>query len=286
MPTPIDARVSQCYNAPMIADAAVSTQLLCRQCAAALPVTPGSSYTTCEYCGTVNYLDKSEAVLHYTVRPVLDAAAAETALRRWMAGNDTVKGLDTAAEIVDQTYELFPLWLVRARTGNEEQVVIKPAAALISGELEELTLPPGSLASFDADRDAAALPPTVPLTAVRSWLADNEGIAPDQIAEIALVHVPFYRFRYRYQGNTYPVRVSAADGRVQAAVFPRKNETPYLAVGGLGCLAYLAAALIPGIAFLIGGGGGLAVGLLIYLVVAVALAIPIFTAAAQTSRRY
>lgn len=270
----------------MMPETVASTQLLCRQCAAVLPVTLGSSYTTCEYCGTVNYLDKSEAVLHYAVRPTLDAAGAEAELRRWMAGNTTVKGLDTAAQITQQTYQLFPLWLVRVQDKDRERVIFKPAAALAAGELNELELPAGSLVAYDPQMDAAALPATVPLTAVRTWLADNEGVAVGQIRETSLVHIPFYLFTYTYAGQTYAARINAANGQVMAAIFPRKNETPFVAVGGLGCLAYFAAALIPGIAFLISGTSGLAVGLLIYLVVVVVLAVPIFAAAAQTSRRY
>lgn len=275
-----------CYNAAMMPEPVASTQLLCRQCAAALPVTPGSSYTTCEYCGTVNYLDKSEAVLHYAVRPTLDVAGAEAALRRWMAGNETVKGLDSAAQIVGQTYQLFPLWLVRTNVHGNERVIFKPGAALAATDLSELTLAAGSLEAYDPTMDSDALRPTVPLTAVRAWLAGNEGVTEAQIQEISLVHIPFYLFTYTYAGNTFTARINAANGQVMAPIFPRKNETPYLAVGGLGCLAYLAAALIPGIAYLIGGAGGLAMGLLVYLAVAVALAIPIFGAAAHTSHRY
>ena len=275
-----------CYNAPMMPEPVASTQLLCRQCAAALPVAQGSSYTTCDFCGTVNYLDKSEAVLHYAVRPTLDAVGAEAALRRWMAGNDTVKGLDTEARIVERSYQLFPLWLVRVMDQGQERVIFKPAAALAVAELDLLDLTAGSLMAFDPERDQAALAPTVPLMAVRIWLAENEGVAETQIRETSLVHIPFFLFRYDYSSHTYVARVNAANGQVLAALFPAKNETPFLAVGGLGCLAYLAAALIPGISYLIGGGSGLSVGLLVYLVVAVALAIPIFGAAAQTSRRY
>lgn len=267
-------------------ESVASTQLLCRQCSAALPVTPGSAYTTCEFCGTVNYLDKSEAVLHYAVLPTLDADGAEAALRRWMAGNETVKGLDSAAEIVERSYHLFPLWLVRAESSGQERVLFKPGAATVYRDLDAFELPAGSLVAYDPERDAAALPATVPLTAVRTWLSENEGIAAGGIRETSLVHIPFYLYGYTFGGRTYQARVNAASGQVIAIDFPRKSETPFLAVGGLGCLAYGAAALIPAISYLVGDIGGLAVGMLIYLGVAVVLAIPIFAAALQTSRRY
>lgn len=75
-----------------MAETVTTTQLLCKQCAAVLVVEQGAQYATCEYCGTVNFLDKSESVLHYAVRPTIDDAQATAALRRWMAGNHTVKG--------------------------------------------------------------------------------------------------------------------------------------------------------------------------------------------------
>ena len=98
-----------------MAEIEASTQLLCKQCAAALVVEQGAKYATCEYCGTVNFLDKSEAVLHYAVRPTIDDAKAAAALRRWMAGNQTEKGLDAAAQIESQVFQYFPMWLARTQ---------------------------------------------------------------------------------------------------------------------------------------------------------------------------
>lgn len=270
----------------MMPNPVASTQLLCQQCSAVLPVTQGSAYATCEYCGTVNYLNKSEAVLHYAVRPMLDEAGARAALRSWMAGNDTVKGLEDSAQIDQLTYQLFPLWLVRTDDNGRERVFTRPAAAVASTELSAMDLPAGSLVAYDPSLDADAVRPTVPLTTLRSWLLADEGIAADAIREIALVHIPFYLFGYIYGGQHYTVRVDAAGGDVLAVIYPRKSETPYVTVGGLGCLAYLAIALIPGIAYLISGGSGLTIGLLIYLAAAVALAIPIFAAAARTSQQH
>ena len=126
-----------------------STQLLCQQCSAPLVVETGAKYVTCDFCGTVNFVDKSQAVLHYAVRPTLDEKQAAAALRRWMAGNQTVKGLDTAAQIESQTYQLFPLWLVRTTRDGKETVVLKPAAALSIVELGKLRVPASDLTPYD-----------------------------------------------------------------------------------------------------------------------------------------
>lgn len=263
------------------------SQLLCKQCAAALVVEQGAKYSTCEFCGTVNFLDKSEAVLHYAVRATIDESQAAAALRRWMAGNQTVKGLDADAVIESQTFELFPMWLARTEVDGQEEVHLKPAAALSIIELGNLRVPASDVEPYDYSLDQYAIKPTVPVTAVRSWLADNDGIAAGAIREISLVHVPIYQFKYRYKENSYTALVDAATGQVFAAIYPEKFELPYVSIGGFGCLAYFLAALIPIISYSIfDGGTGLGLGVLIYIGVAIALAVPIFIAAASVSRKF
>lgn len=270
-----------------MADITAITQILCRQCSASLKVEQGAKYATCEYCGTVNYVDKSEAVLHYAVRPTIDDQQAAAALRRWMAGNHTVKGLDTAAQVEPPVYQLFPMWLVRAGENGQETVYLKPAAALSIVELGNLRVPAADVVPYEDAMDGDAIKPSVPVTAVRAWLADNEGVPPGAIDEMALVHVPIYQFKYRYREATYTALVDAATSQVFAAIYPEKFEVPYVSIAGFGCLAYFLAALIPIVAFTItDSGAGLGSGILLYIAVAVGLAIPIFTAAASISRKY
>lgn len=270
-----------------MAEIEASTQLLCRQCAAALPVEQGAKYATCEFCGTVNFVDKSEAVLHYAVRPTIDEGKAAAALRRWMAGNQTAKGLDTAAQVESQQFQYFPMWLARTEQNGREVVHLKPAAALSIVELGNLRVPAADLEPYDYAMDADAIRPTVPVTAVRTWLGENERIAAGAIREISLVHVPIYQFKYRYKEDSFTALVDAATGQVFAAIYPEKFELPYVSIAGFGCLAYFLAALIPLISFSIfNGASGIGIGSLIYLGVAIALAIPIFIAAASVSRKY
>lgn len=270
-----------------MAEIEARTQLLCQQCAAVLVVEQGAQYATCEFCGTVNSLDKSEAVLHYAVRPTIDDPQALASLRRWMAGNHTVKGLDADARIESQTFQYFPMWLARTDMGGRETVHLLPAAALSIVELGKLRLPASDLEPYDYDLDDRAIRPTVPVTALRSWLADNKDVAGGSIREMSLVHVPIYTFKYQYKGVTYTALVDAATSQVFAAIFPEKFELPYFTIGGLGCLAYFLAALIPLIGFVVSGGGeGAVLGTMLYIVVAIGLAIPIFIAAASVSRKY
>ncbi|MCZ2115526.1 MAG: hypothetical protein LC131_17115 [Anaerolineae bacterium] len=266
-----------------------STLLLCKQCAAALVVEQGAKYATCEYCGTVNFLDKSEVVLHYAVRPTIDGDQAKASLRRWMAGNQTVKGLDTAARIDSQEFEFFPMWMARTEDRGKEVIHLKPAAALSIVGLGELRVPASDLMPYDDSLDDQAMKPTVPVTALRSWLTDDEGIAAGAIREISLVHLPIYQFKYYYKGQTYTALIDGATSQVFAAIYPSKFELPYLSIAGCGCLAYFVAAFIPLIStFTLGSNvvESAGVGIILYLMVAVVLAIPIFIIAASVSRKF
>lgn len=263
-----------------------STQLLCQQCTAPLPVEQGMTYITCEFCGTVNYLDKSQSVMHFAVQATLDSDKATAALRRWMAGNDTVKGLDRLAQIEPPTYQLFPVWLVRSVKGDQEKVYIKPAAAFATAELGKVTIPASDLVPYDSSLDAAAIQPTVPLNALHTWLATDEGVGTGEIREVSLVHVPVYLFRYAFQGKQFAAMVDGAIGRVFASVYPEKNEIPYVSIAGFGCVAYFLAALIPIITYAVMGSAGVPLGMLIYVGVAIVLALPIFAAAARITQKY
>lgn len=261
-----------------------STQLLCQQCGGVLSVEQGTQFVTCEFCQTTNFVDKSGAVLHYLVRETVSDQEAVAALRRWMAGNDTVKDLDKKAQIGAPQFQLFPMWLVRVRQGQEEKVVLEPAAAISVIELTEMTIPASDLEPYDHAMDAEAMAPTVPLETVRRWLAEDKGIAAGAIREMSLVHLPIFLCRYSYQNREYTAVVDAAAGKVFATVFPSKWEVPYRTLGCVSFVLYFLAALIP-LFGILGGSGVTAVSILIYCVVAVGLAIPIFAAATIISSK-
>ncbi len=262
-----------------------TAELVCQQCAAPLQVTPGSQFATCEFCGTDNFVDKSGVVIHYAVQTTVREPDAMAALRRWMAGNQTVKGLDEKAQITETIYQLFPMWMVRVQANGEEQIYLEPAAATSITELTELTIPAGSIMAYDHALDAYALDPTVPYETVKSWLADNHQVSSGAIRSVSLVHVPIYVCKYTYEGEGYTAVVDGATGQVFAAIFPSKWETPYQAIGGLGCLGYFLISFIPLFGFATVSASGAAVSLVIYCVLAVLLAIPIFAAAVFISSK-
>jgi hypothetical protein len=269
----------------MTSDSPLATRINCAQCGAELVVEHGAVYVTCEYCATTSFVDKTRAVFHYALRVTLREEAALAALRRWMAGNETVKDLDRKAQIAPPTFAYFPMWMVRTYQAQQERVLLKPAAALSVSELERLTIPAADLEPYHHDLDATAVMPTVPYETMRQWLVEDYEVQPEAIREAALVHVPIYTCKYSFDDRSYTALVDAATGRVFANIYPSKWEVPYRAVGASAFLAYFLAAFVPAVGYLVNGGQGLATGVLVYGIIAAVLAVLIFAAAATISAR-
>ena len=261
------------------------TDILCRQCRAPLAVEQGSAFVNCEFCGTTNHLDKAEAIFHYVVRTTVRENDAVAALRRWMAGNDTVKGLDEKAQIGVARFELFPMWLARVTQGSEEKVLLEPAAALSVSELRELAIPAADLEPFEYTGSTNVVEPTVPYTAMQTWLKEHHNVEQSQVKEVALVHLPIYVIKYEFDGRSYTAMVDAATSKVFANIFPSKWEAPYTTIAAIAFVLYFLASLIPLGSFLFGGGAAFGVGLGVYCGAVVVLAVPIFIVAAVISAK-
>jgi LSD1 subclass zinc finger protein len=260
-------------------------QILCRQCSAPLPVEQGSQFVNCEYCGTTNVVEKGQTVFHYAVQATVDEAEGMAALRRWMAGNETIKGLDRDAQIEPPHFEYFPMWLVRTRRDDHETVFLEPAAALAVSELKHLTIPAGDLRPYDEALGGEVIKATVPYKAMLGWLKEEHGVEPAGIREVAIVHLPVYHIWYGYKDRRYLAMVDAATSRVFSNIYPAKWEVPYLTIAGAAFVAYFLAAFIPLAGYILGDGGGLGLAILIYVAVIFGLAIPLFSAAAAVSAK-
>jgi hypothetical protein len=222
----------------------VSPSINCRQCAAPLAVEQGQPFVTCRFCGATNFVDKARAVFHYLVRPTVREDGARAALKRWMAGNATVKDLDRKATIDSVSFEYFPMWLVRATAQQTERVLLKPAAALSVSELQQLNIPPSDLVPFDLNVGATVVPPSVPFETMQQWLIDDQHLAPEDIREAALVHLPVYLCKYTFNKRRFTALVDAATSKVFANIYPAKWEVPYVTIGTAAFVAYFVLAVL------------------------------------------
>ncbi|HEX6204039.1 MAG TPA: hypothetical protein VF100_13635, partial [Thermoanaerobaculia bacterium] len=131
-----------------VPDPSSSPPLRCPQCGGENVLPSGERLLPCAFCGASLYVDRSGLVSHYRLPRLLDRAAAEQAVRRWMAGNDTVKDLDDKATDLDLVPLRFPLWMFRCRQGGGETVLARPAAATPEPALADLAVPAGKLEPY------------------------------------------------------------------------------------------------------------------------------------------
>ena len=198
----------------------------------------GESFLACEFCGSTLYLDRSAIVARYRLPRLIDRERAQSALRQWMAGNQTVKNLDRKSRITAIEALTFPMWMFRWRQGSRESVTVEPAAPTPISALADLSIPAGSLEPFQSPEEGArSVPVAVPLETARGWMAQR-GVGDERVLETALVEIPLWRAAYEYSGGTYQAVVEGSTGRVLATVFPEKAESPYALVAILGLVLF------------------------------------------------
>jgi hypothetical protein len=260
------------------------TTFHCPQCSGELHPDEGQIFINCPFCGSAVYLDKSKVVFHWALGRTVAPEAAAANLRRWMAGNHTVKDLDRKSKVVSTAFEYFPVWYVKARSAGRETVYLEPAAAISISEIKSLEIPAGDLQKYDPALDRESLSPTVPFPAMMSWLA-GRGVEASQVAEAALVHLPIYVFKYEFVGQTYTAVVEGATGKVLANIFPAKAEAPYYLVAAVSTIGFLCISSFPLIGYAVDQSTGLPLGLLACLVAGLVFAIPVFAFAAFISAK-
>lgn len=225
------------------------SSLRCPQCGGEIAVGSGERLPVCPFCDAPLFVDRGGLVSHYSLPRLVDAAGAAAALRRWMAGNETVKDLDRKAEVLAVEAVSFPMWMFRLQGRQGETVVVEPGAPTPIPQLADLEVPAGKLVPFRPEEgNVERTVSTVPLATARGWLAQREqaarGAMPrlDQDAEVseaALVELPLWRCRYRHAGAEYVTLVDGSTGAALAAVYPAKSESPYWIVAIAGAVLFL-----------------------------------------------
>lgn len=212
------------------------TTILCPQCGGENDLPSGLRLFSCGFCGTSLFADRSGVISYYRVKRLLDQDKARAALRRWMAGNDTVKDLDRKSRVEGFEAISFPMWMFRVDREGDETSYVAPAAPIPIPELMDLEIPPGRLEPYETAADGIEeAEVTVPVATARDWL-DQRWTGP--VRETALVRVPLWRCRYRYRGSKFMALVDATSGAVLASVYPEKLESPYYLVVGMGFLLF------------------------------------------------
>jgi hypothetical protein len=215
---------------------ASANRIACTQCGGENELVSGRRLMRCQYCDATLFVDRGGVVNHYRLPSLLGADEAQAALRRWMAGNRTVKDLDKKSVMGAITAVSFPMWLFRVRRAGREEAYVEPAAPTPIPQLADLKVPAGKLQPYSVEgAGVEALGATIPMQTARGWL-EQRGVGEPE--ESALVQVPLWRCSYSYEGRTFEALVDGSTGAVMASVFPEKAESPYVLVAILGLLLF------------------------------------------------
>jgi hypothetical protein len=220
------------------------------------------------------FFDRARALQHFVVSPLLDETQARGKLRAWMAGNDTVRGLEDAAAIEAPRLQYFPLWRFVAKGGDGEREFTEPARAMALAGIQSLSVSGGEFRFFSPEqtRDLVLQEPEVQLDSALEWLS-RRGVGREEVRETSLVHLPLYGFGYTYAGQPFKAVVDAASGRVLVTDYPRKAEAPF----------WGAAILTGGFALVL---GLIAPNVLVRLILYAMAAVPLFLLSYYVARRH
>jgi len=205
--------------------------LRCSQCGADFEAPAGSRLARCPYCDTALVIDARGALLREIMLPTIRAEDAPRHLRRFMAGRETVAGLENDARLADAVLEYFPFWAFTIRNAAGEKIVLSPAAPSSLQGLQRLELPPGQSRAWEEGMGGGApvLEAEIPVDTALGWL----GVEEESIERVVLMHLPIYHIDYSFRGRSWHAAVDAVSGRVFPADFPAKAEAPFYGVAAL-----------------------------------------------------
>lgn len=191
------------------------------------------SLIRCTYCETALAVDGGSTLFRVVLPPTLDEHRALDHLRRFMAGSQTVSGLDTKASMHPADLAFFPFWAFQTRTDSAEQTILHPAAPTSLQGVHDLALPPGEEREWSESLvgNARIIEPDIPIGTARTWLQEQH---PEvEVSRTALYHLPLFQCAYDYRGRTYRAAVDGVSGRIYSADFPAKAEAPFFGIAAL-----------------------------------------------------
>ena len=203
-------------------------QIKCTQCGADVTVQQDETFIDCPFCASALFLDKRKVVFHYLINSNFKPNEAEGNLKRWMAGNHTVKDLDSKAQIIKSDFYYFPVWYFKTKDSSGDRIHLQPAASTSVSEIKKLQIPAGALKFYNSKdyAEEQIVKPDVLYDSAQQWL-QGSGVDLNSVSEAALVHIPFYGFTYNFNNNSYTALVEASSGQVYANIYPAKSEAPF-----------------------------------------------------------
>ncbi len=212
----------------------------CTKCGGPVEFDAGDKFVKCSYCSSQIYIDRSGAGFYYALPFAMGENDAIGVFRRWGGGSTKAKDLDKLAQISSLKKQYFPVYMFKRDVDGMEQVHVEPAASTTLPGLHSLKVPGGDLKIFDDKFDSSGAELIKPDIEMTTYLNDLPGTAKEQ----ALVYFPIWRLDYVFEQRTFVVVISASSGEVFSADFPQRSSVAYMAVAGIGFVAFLAEGLL------------------------------------------
>jgi len=212
----------------------------CTKCGAPVEFDAGDRFVKCSYCSSQIFIDRSGAGFYYALPFSVQENDAVGIFRRWAGGSTRAKDLDKLAQISSLRKQYFPVYMFKRDVGGMEQVYIEPAASTTLPGLHNLKVPGGDLKVFDDKFSTNG----AEMVKIDIEMAHYLGNLPGAPKEQALVYFPIWRLDYVFEQKSYVAVISASSGEVFSGEFPPRSSSAYLAVAGLGFLAFLAEGIL------------------------------------------
>ena len=210
------------------------------KCGAPVEFDTGDRFVKCSYCSSQIFIDRSGAGFYYALPFSVQENDAVGIFRRWAGGSTRAKDLDKLAQISSLKKQYFPVYLFKRDVNGMEQVYVEPAASTTLPGLHNLKVPGGDLKVFDDKFSTNG----AELVKIDIEMASYLGNLPGTAKEQALVYFPIWRLDYVFEQRNYVVVISASSGEVFSGEFPPRSSGAYLAVAGLGFVAFLAEGML------------------------------------------
>jgi hypothetical protein len=189
----------------------------------------------CRYCDSQIFIDRSGAGFFYIIPFMLNATQAQGVFKRWTAGSNMARDLESAARISVLRQSYFPVYMFKRDVGGKEQVLVRPAKSTTLPGMRNLKIPPGDLKLFDQKysvEGAEVVQPDMDMIAYLNSL-------PGKPMEQALVYFPTWVVSYSYKDRKYNTVVDGSSGEIFATDYPPRQAAPYIVVGAVGFVVFL-----------------------------------------------
>ena len=215
----------------------------CPKCGAKVDFDAGNKFVRCSYCSSLIFIDRSGAGFYYILPFMVKEDNAVGIFKRWAAGPTKAKYLDQRAQLAGSKRQYFPVYMFKRTVDGKEVVRVEPAGSTILPGLHDLKVPAGDLKVLDAQYDVGGVPLIQPDIEMSAYLDKLPGTGREQ----ALVYFPIWTLDYVHEGKRYQVVIDGSSGEVFASDFPKRGSGPYMAVAGVGFVAFMAEALFAGV---------------------------------------